>query len=283
MTETTTKPWYDTRKGITEALKDGLAGIHKISDERNEAGYERGERMGWWCVWGHYVFDECGNTLVFTEGGPDYYTFKSPIPSVFSREDWEASGDNRMWTMSPGRVPPADDVCPHCLEGWDHWNHKDHYFSPYGDRKSYHETCFRMKQVQEETDWFEELFKEAGLQVLRLRLLPNGYSKSIGRPWFLVQTPFGWLKIGWRKRVVSMDWKHFDVEVDGNKLFEDQQVTKGNRMVHAWGKEACVDYIRRLIWAAMRAEDLPPCMSYCKIFAETGRRHDGPCERSEEQ
>lgn len=278
MTDLATKPWYDTHEGIKKLLKEGLAGLHRLSEERHSAGYYRKERMGWWCVLGTFVFDKCGNTMVFTEGGPDYYTFNKSMPSVFSHEEWVDSGDKRMWGTTCGRIPPTDEVCPHCFDGWDLWNLKDHQFTFYDDKKSYHKSCFKLKQTQEELTYFEELFKEAGLQTRAMRLLPNGYSKSTSRPWILAETQFGWLKVGWRKRVISMHWDQFTISVDGLRLFDDQAVTKGAHMIHAWGKEACIDYIKRLMWAARQAETHRPCMSYCGFES----RHAGSC-RSEER
>ena len=52
----------------------------------------------------------------------------------------------------------------------------------------------------------ESIFTLAGIDVIRMYELPNGYTGLIDHPWWLVKTSAGLIKIGWRKRVISIDW-----------------------------------------------------------------------------
>jgi hypothetical protein len=79
--------------------------------------------------------------------------------------------------------------------------------------------------------------------------LPNGYC-SRGccrhRPWFLVTTPIGRIKIGWRKRVISITWDDTDRPY-ADQLFPNEDVTKFNKTIHAWGLEKAKEYLKVLL------------------------------------
>lgn len=96
-------------------------------------------------------------------------------------------------------------------------------------------------------DQFKALFLLAGIPVLNTHELPNGYwpdnihyAEIRGRhPWYLFMTPFGAVKIGWRKRVMSISWT--DTKV-GLQVTEDD-VTKELDMVHAWSIPKALEYL----------------------------------------
>ncbi len=238
-----TDRWYDTREGIVACEQRGLAGLRDLSKARREA-YNRSENLAWWCVWAHYVFDRCGNTLVTNENAPDYYTFGATPPAVFDREEHQAVDKGRPWSMSAGGIPPAE-VCPHCFEGWTRSNHKDHFWDC--NKGSFHQSCWDMKCVAGEIDFFTTVFEEAGLTYSELRLLPNGYSRRSPSPWFLLMTDHGPIKVGARKRVFEINWSHFEIAVDGTELFKDEEVTQAQSLVHAWGREKLIEYLRTLM------------------------------------
>lgn len=93
------------------------------------------------------------------------------------------------------------------------------------------------------------LFLLAGIVIRRVHKLPNGYcpltcacSICATRPWWLVETEFGIVKIGWRKRVIEIDWESTAIreEVTSN------DVTQSEVMVHAWGYSKAVEYLQEL-------------------------------------
>jgi len=75
--------------------------------------------------------------------------------------------------------------------------------------------------------------------------IPNEYDKS-NRPWFLVTTKIGHIKIGWRKRVIVLDWSCTTNKGRAVDLFADD-VTKDVHMIHAWGYEKAKEYIAKLM------------------------------------
>ena len=97
--------------------------------------------------------------------------------------------------------------------------------------------------------------------------IPNGYGSSgyyKHLPWFVVTTSIGRIKIGWRKRVINIDWSETTQTKSGAMLFPDEDVTKGGqydyqgdgekgRYVHAWGYEKAAEYLKFIMGAPVMA------------------------------
>lgn len=76
--------------------------------------------------------------------------------------------------------------------------------------------------------------------------IPNEYSNDAWgkmRPWYLVTTERGKFKIGWRKRVIVLDWSQSDIKSDAETLFPHEYVTKEGKMIHAGSYEDVERYI----------------------------------------
>lgn len=107
-------------------------------------------------------------------------------------------------------------------------------------------------------DQFKALFLLAGIPVTNTHELPNGYwpdnvyyGEIRGRhPWYLVVTPYGLIKIGWRKRVLQISW----TDTPARLLVTEDDVTKDPDLVHAWTTEKALEYLTALrkslvVWA----------------------------------
>lgn len=80
--------------------------------------------------------------------------------------------------------------------------------------------------------------------------IPNGYCGDAcceHEPWFEVTTTVGVIRIGWRKRVLNIDWSQSDVTVMADVLFPSEDVTKFDRTIHAWGYEKATEYIATIL------------------------------------
>ena len=94
------------------------------------------------------------------------------------------------------------------------------------------------------------LFALVGIEVLNMYELTNqywpkteGYYKTIMEsPWWLVKTPFGLITIGWRKRVIEIDWSDTKVR----KIITGDDVTKEENYVHAWSLPKALEYLTEL-------------------------------------
>jgi hypothetical protein len=79
--------------------------------------------------------------------------------------------------------------------------------------------------------------------------IPNGYcsqSCCTNRPWLRVFTTKGPIIIGWRKRVISIDWSKSDVEATAEQLFPLEETTKWEQLIHAWGYEKAKQYLQTI-------------------------------------
>lgn len=80
--------------------------------------------------------------------------------------------------------------------------------------------------------------------------IPNEYSDDAYYqmfPWLLITTIKGPIKIGWRKRVLEIDWSNTIIDKLAEDLFPNEDVTKGNSYIHAWGYEKAQEYINKLL------------------------------------
>jgi hypothetical protein len=88
----------------------------------------------------------------------------------------------------------------------------------------------------------------AGLKPERMWELANGYwplapsYDDVRSPWWLAQTSIGLIRIGSRKRVISIEWDACKVR----GIVTTDDVTKGETMVHAWSTSKAVEYLQRL-------------------------------------
>lgn len=80
--------------------------------------------------------------------------------------------------------------------------------------------------------------------------IPNGYCSDWccrHLPWFVITTAIGRFTIGWRKRVLAIDWTQTVGTKTADELFADEDVTKGTRSIHAWSMEAAARYIAVIV------------------------------------
>lgn len=68
------------------------------------------------------------------------------------------------------------------------------------------------------------------------------YRWRFTRPGWLVKTEYGLIEIGWRKRVIHIDWSQTPVRV----IVTPDNTTKSHNMVHAWSSADCLRYLSAL-------------------------------------
>jgi hypothetical protein len=96
------------------------------------------------------------------------------------------------------------------------------------------------------------LFQLAGFKVLGVKALIDGYGYDPTDPryfqtlpyqvWWFVKTAHGWIEIGWRKRVIQIDWRDTPLRL----IITDDDVTKATDMVHAWSIVKALQYLAAL-------------------------------------
>ncbi len=82
--------------------------------------------------------------------------------------------------------------------------------------------------------------------------ISNGYSNdahSRHLPWFRVTTIIGHFIIGWRRRVINLDWSGTTNFFVADELFPAEDVTKDGRLIHAWSLDKAREYINTIMTA----------------------------------
>jgi hypothetical protein len=104
-------------------------------------------------------------------------------------------------------------------------------------------------------DQAKALFLLAGFRVSRFHRLENKYwpeayvEERRNSPWWLAITEFGPIEIGWRKRVVSINWEDTAARV----MVTEDNVTKSTTGVHAWSYVKALEYLTTLAAAQLAA------------------------------
>lgn len=94
----------------------------------------------------------------------------------------------------------------------------------------------------------DALLRLSGIKPLAVYEIANQYwgqDSEVGRanPWWLVLTAAGPIVIGWRKRVISINWKDTYVRA---KATIDEGVTSELDYCHAWSYAKAVEYLTTL-------------------------------------
>jgi len=243
-----TDVWYDTREGLQARLESGLPGLREIAKARHEAHYDRGETMKSWCLLGIFFADSLGNLSLITEGAPadafrDYR--EPPVPVVMLRE--EMGRYTQRWVATHGScIPPGDDRCDRCGRGWTVNNVRD--FIDREPKSPRHLACHRLAIIEGERRDMVEIVKRSEIPYTDLYMIPNEYVPNSDHygPWVMVVTAVGRIKIGWRLRVIQIDWSETALAATGDVVVEKPNVTHGPKYVHAWSKDKAVEALRKL-------------------------------------
>jgi hypothetical protein len=96
----------------------------------------------------------------------------------------------------------------------------------------------------------KEILDLFGDRAIFVEDIPNGYCDRYcckHLPWFIVTTTKGKINIGWRKRVLNITWEDSIIPDDAETLFPEDNVTKFDKGIHAWGLEKAKEYIDKLL------------------------------------
>ncbi len=86
--------------------------------------------------------------------------------------------------------------------------------------------------------------KELFTNPIYVETIPNEYwGESSATPWLMVTTDKGRIKIGWRKRVISIEWPDSDIKSSAEDLFPEENVTKDHKLIHAHSYEDAKKYL----------------------------------------
>jgi hypothetical protein len=115
--------------------------------------------------------------------------------------------------------------------------------------RCFHSVCNRVSLERIQREKFVRVFENAGLgsAVLTMTAIPNQYCRcDLCTPWFEVSTTYGVIVIGWRKRVINIDWSATGIVAP----VPDDEVTCGEGWTHAWGEDKATEYLTKIRLAA---------------------------------
>jgi hypothetical protein len=282
---------YDNASGIADYIESHeVEGLRKVMRLRRE-GFSRKESLSQFIVLGRYWLDTCGNLGLITEArgrGPQYADamwLVRGLPGVVRIADVSAFLRSVSITWTPTGLPDESERCPECGYGWTIDNVEDAVERRAIDGDHYerfHSACLDVRGTRRALTRFRSIADAGDLRGAPILTIPNEYWPPTYReskePWVLIRTAYGDIKLGERKRVLSIDWKdvverttpakedpgeryeakrsHADAW-DGKMLFPNEDVTRWETGIHAYGNEKAAEYLR-LIVERMRATGAPP-------------------------
>jgi hypothetical protein len=82
--------------------------------------------------------------------------------------------------------------------------------------------------------------------------VPNQYDPRRGTPWLRVTTVIGHITVGWRKRVIVVDWTGTTTSLQAKDLFAEESTTMDGQTIHAWGYPKAAVYVNKLLKEATK-------------------------------
>lgn len=95
-----------------------------------------------------------------------------------------------------------------------------------------------------------EKLLECFSEYISFQEMPNQYSNHpvyLSLPWIKVKTLRGYVILGWRKRVISIDWENISDPPDARHIFRNEDVTKEKHLIHAWSYDDAKRYILTIL------------------------------------
>ena len=234
--------------GIENEIKD-LKSLNKLL--RDRMIYDKflcGDRLNNYVIFGRYWLDDFAQVWTLKEPyeapGVSIVSTKGHFNRVYSEVN---TGEPASWEFGCA-IPSEGDSCPWCTKKFTIEDVKTGRFGIINGKVAHYE-CMKQYEHEMEIDKVIHQIMEAIYRDgLTFELLPNGYCNQpccAHKPWFLCHTPDGDIEIGWRKRVISIEWKDnfkpFDMSI-----FDREDVTKWERGIHAWGNNKAYEYLKKV-------------------------------------
>jgi hypothetical protein len=200
-------------------------------------------------IFGRYKLTKYGDVVVCDEekeipGMPIVCT-SSKFNKIYSkaRPDGWCS-----WEISYYAIPSEKDSCPCCTKRFTIEDVQNGRFGAINGKIA-HSECAKQYQHERMIDEIiHQIMEVIYVDGLTFDSLPNGSCNEpccAHLPWFLCHTPDGDIEIGWGKETLSIKWKDnfkpFDMSI-----FDSEDVPKGERFIHAFGKDKAREYIKKV-------------------------------------
>ncbi len=234
---------FDTLQSIKKSLHSLLALENIIKSRKMFAKSHSDAELKEFVVFKRLILTHDGK-LGYCTG--DYPQIKEDVEEV-SHNSWYPHSD----------IPSASAVCPCCGKPFTIEDVKNGTYK-FVDHMPWHIDCWhdyrRRKEIYKVINCLMDYVYEPVKDQCQYELLPNGYWKDAPYiPWFLYHTPDGDIIVGWRKRVISIEWQENFKPFDFEKLFGSENVIKwqenGKRGIYARGKDKAMEYLKKALKA----------------------------------
>lgn len=120
---------------------------------------------------------------------------------------------------------------------------KDDKVHMYVRHDVYHRVCYQQVLHKTKCQEFEKVFRAVGINLFGQIRVKNEYgSESYNGPWFIFDTEYGPIKVGWRKRVIAVDYR----AINRDYLVNSDE-TRGPGYEHVEGYEKLEASLRNFI------------------------------------
>lgn len=246
---------FDTVKEIEKSLLS-LSDLNEMLQNRKFFNQtHEGESLNAFILFGYFWLDQYGQVMSVKK------TEKSKLKTNRDVEDYKTfckrNNQGIIWTSGGYAIPTAGSVCPCCGKTFTIDDIKNNPCISINDT-FYHDSCWRNYRKLTEVDKFTRCMMDLiyNSADYHFELLPNGYCNRdccSHIPWFLFHTIDGDIIMGWRKRVISIEWQENYKPFDMKALFGNENVTKweqnGRRGIHAWSNDKAYEYLNKVLQA----------------------------------
>jgi len=229
----------DTLDGLKRNIVD-LKSLSYVSNIRLAASRRFDIKLNSFVLFNSIVLDSFGQTMKLEyenmERNNEY------IPSFITLSEFKAK--IMRFSMGSGYIPSADEICPHCKQKWNIHNLRDCVRQ--GD-SLYHISCNKFSMYEKSKKEFDYIATSV-FNDYSLHAVSNEYgSESYNGYWFIINTNDGDIKIGWRKRVVQIEWleNYKKFKFDGKHETVTKNFDDKSRYIHANTMEQVVEYLRK--------------------------------------
>lgn len=234
-----------------------LERLCKLARDRSAAYYERKEELQSWVVLGAIALDGTGNMGLLEKGCTRSMLVVGPAMLMGDYVRRIGSDSHFSYSVGGRFLPDPEARCPVCTRGWSIENWWDATFV---EAQAFHKACRTYVREATNQEYFENAFTAAGYNTRphNFHRIPNEYwtvTPEYGESWLRVEVPFGFIKVGWRKRVIELTWGQATLETQPD--FSKEETTQESRMIHAWGFNKLIEYLKAIRECAPKEAKAP--------------------------
>lgn len=228
----------DTLEGLKRHIVD-LESLDYIRTIRSVAHRKFGIRLNEFIIFNTILFDQFGQGMKLKYENHNNYNYS--FTKIITLDEFQS----RVKEYSYGNdvIPRFDDICPHCKQKWNLNNINDCITR---GNHVYHIDCNKYNLYDNSKKEFDYIASKVFNQY-DIHSVKNEYgSENYNGCWFIITTPEGDIRIGWRKRVIQIEWlQNYKLfQFDGNNENVTKMFTNTERYIHAWDNKKAIEYLK---------------------------------------